>query len=106
MEILKVREDGFIRIPKDVLKKLNILAGSDVAFIEKEDEIRFVKADKEMIDAETKRVVEDLKAAYEEKFATEHNTDEHGVSDEDREIVRLVKEVRAELWEELYAHND
>ena len=47
-------------------------------------------------------LLEDLKAAYEEKLATEHNIDEHGISDEDREIVCLVKEVRAELVEKYY----
>ena len=43
-------------------------------------------------------LISNIKASYQDKLANEHNVDEFGISDEDREIVKLVKDVRTELW--------
>jgi len=106
MEISTITNTGYVKVPFEILKNLGLTNGSKVSFIKDGDKIIFKKIDKEIVDEDKKRMLDDLKAAYEEKLATEHNVDEYGISDEDREVVRLVKEIRAELWEKRYAHND
>ena len=106
MEISTVTNTGYVKIPNEILKNLNLKNGSRVSFVKEGNRIIIDKADAEIVDEESKIMLDELKAAYNEKLATEHNVDENGISDEDREIVKLVKEVRAELWEKRYAHND
>ena len=98
MEILKIRDEGFVRIPKDILKKLNVDEGDKVAFIEEDDKIVFVKADKTMIAESVKKAVEYLKEAF-------ADAEQFGLNDE-QEIVKLVKEVRSEMWKKRNAENN
>ena len=108
MEILIIQSEREIRVPNYILKKLNVNVndGDKVAFIEEDGKIVLVKADEQIIRISREEAINKAAEALRQKELTETNVDEHGISDEDREVVRLVKEVRAEMWEKLYASND
>ena len=106
MEISTVANTGYVKIPFEILKNLGLENGGKVSIVKDGDKIIVEKIDKELIENEKERRLNNLIAAYEEKLATEHNVDEFGISDEDREIVRIVKEVREEMWEERYAKSN
>jgi AbrB family looped-hinge helix DNA binding protein len=91
MEVAKITSRGQITIPIDVRKKLGVKEGDKVVFIE--DGGRFVVANAAKI------AFANMRAA----FAGE--AERLGLKDE-RDVVALVDEVRAEMWEERHANND
>jgi AbrB family looped-hinge helix DNA binding protein len=92
MEIAKVTSKGQITIPIDIRKKLGVREGSKVVFIEEESGKIIVTSAAEA----TKKAFAELREA----FAGE--AERLGLKDE-QDVVAMVKEVRAKIWEEKYA---
>jgi AbrB family looped-hinge helix DNA binding protein len=88
MEVAKITSRGQVTIPIDIRKKLGVKEGDKVVFIEDNNRIVVANA--------AKIAFADMRAA----FAGE--AERLGLKNE-QDIVELVDEVRAEMWEERYA---
>jgi len=91
MEIAKITSRGQVTIPIDIRKKLGVREGDKVIFIE--DQGRIVVANAAKIAFANMR----------DAFGGE--AERLGLKDE-RDVVALVDEVRAEIWEERHADHD
>jgi AbrB family looped-hinge helix DNA binding protein len=90
MEIAKITTRGQITLPIDIRKKLGVRDGDKVVFIE--DQGRIVVANAAKI------AFANLRAG----FAGE--AERLGLQDE-QDVIALVDEVRAQMWEERHAGN-
>jgi len=91
MEVAKLTSRGQITIPIDIRKKLGVREGDKIVFIEDQGQIKIVNA---------------AKIAFtnmREAFAGE--AERLGLKDE-KDVVALVDEVRAETWEKRNANHD
>jgi len=91
MEVAKITTRGQVTIPIDIRRKLGVREGDKIVFVE--DAGRIVVANA------TKIAFAELRGA----FAGE--AERLGLKDE-QDVVAMVDEVRAEMWEERYASND
>jgi AbrB family looped-hinge helix DNA binding protein len=91
MEVAKITSRGQITIPIDIRKKLGVKEGDKVIFIE--DGNRIVVANAAKIAFANMR----------KAFAGE--AERLGLKDES-DVVAIVDEVRAEMWQERYEDND
>ena len=90
MELAKIRPQGHIVIPPTIRKKLALREGDKIIFLEENGRI--------MIENSAMRAFELAQAA----FAGEaERLDIHTEAD----VVAMVKEVRAQRWEEKHAHH-
>ncbi|KAA5806237.1 AbrB/MazE/SpoVT family DNA-binding domain-containing protein [Thermoanaerobacterium thermosaccharolyticum] len=90
MELAKVTVQGQITIPKEIRKKLNIKDGDKVIFLEENGKIII----------ENSAIV----ALREAQDAFKGEAERLGLKDE-QDVVKLVKEVRNEMWEERHANH-
>ncbi|ADL67759.1 transcriptional regulator, AbrB family [Thermoanaerobacterium thermosaccharolyticum DSM 571] len=90
MELAKVTVRGQITIPKEIRKKLNIKDGDKVIFLEENGKIII----------ENSAIV----ALREAQDAFKGEAERLGLKDE-QDVVKLVKEVRNEMWEERHANH-
>jgi AbrB family looped-hinge helix DNA binding protein len=90
MEVAKITTRGQITIPIDIRKKLGVREGDKVIFIEEAGRIIVANA--------TKIAFSELKEAF------SGEAERLGLESE-QDVVKLVDEVRAEMWEERYADN-
>ena len=91
MEVAKITSRGQVTIPIDIRKRLGVREGDKVIFFE--DQGRIVVANAAKIAFANMR----------KAFAGE--AERLGLKDE-QDVIALVDEVRREMWEECYAHND
>jgi AbrB family looped-hinge helix DNA binding protein len=91
LDISRVKAKGQITIPVQMRDILGIKEGDKVVFVEQNGKVFLENA--------TKVAFREIQAA----FAGE--AEKSGITNEG-DVNRLVKEVRHELWEERYAHND
>ena len=91
MELAKVTSKGQITIPKSIRDMLDIKDGSKIIFLQKDDDI--------IIKNSAMIALEKIQKAF------EGEAERLGLKDE-QDVIELVDEIRAEMWEELYAHND
>ena len=90
MELAKVRPQGHIVIPPAIRKKLALRDGDKIIFLEENGRI--------VIENSAMRAFE----MAQEAFAGE--ADRLGIHTED-DVVAMVKEVRAQRWEEKHAYH-
>jgi len=91
MEVAKITSRGQITIPIDVRKKLGLKEGDKVIFIEEGDSIIFANA--------AKVAFRNMQKAF------EGEAERLGLKDE-QDVVKMVDEVRQEMWDKRYAGND
>jgi AbrB family looped-hinge helix DNA binding protein len=91
MEVAKITSKGQITIPIDIRKKLNLKDGDKVIFIEDGDKIVFANA--------AKIAFQNVQKAF------EGEAERLGLKNE-QDVIKVVDEVRKELWEKRYADND
>lgn len=91
MELAKVTMRGQITIPIEIRKKLNIKEGDEVVFLEENGRIILINSA--------------MLALLEVQDAFKDEAERLGLKDE-QNVVKLVKEVRKEMWEESHADND
>jgi AbrB family looped-hinge helix DNA binding protein len=91
MELAKVTVRGQITIPIEIRRKLNIKDGDKVVFLEENG--RIIMENSAML------------ALREVQTAFKGEAERLGLKDE-QDVVKLVKEVRKEMWEERHADND
>ena len=91
MEVAKITSRGQITIPIDIRKKLNLKEGDKVIFMEEGDNIIFANA---------------ANIAFRKmQKAFEGEAERLGLNDE-QDVVKMVDEVRQEMWDKKYADND
>jgi len=91
MEVAKITSRGQITIPIDIRKKLGVREGDKVVFIENQNHIVVANA--------AKIAFANLQAGFQGEAAR------LGLENE-QDVVRLVDEVREQMWKERYADND
>jgi AbrB family looped-hinge helix DNA binding protein len=91
MEIAKITSRGQITIPIDIRKKLGLKEGDKVIFIEEGSNIIFANA--------AKFAFRNMQKAF------EGEAERLGIKDE-QDVVKMVDEVRQEMWDDRYADND
>lgn len=90
MEIAKITANGQITLPANVRRNLNLKDGGKVAFVEQDG---------------TYTIINPLMMAIENaQKAFEGEAEKLGLTTDD-DVVKLVKEVRTEMWEKQNADN-
>ena len=91
MELVKITSNGQITLPKGIRRNLNLKEGGKVAFIEQDGVYTILNPLSLAI------------ANAQQAFAGE--AERLGLKTEE-DVVKLVKEVRQEMWERCNANND
>jgi AbrB family looped-hinge helix DNA binding protein len=90
MELAKVTTSGQITIPVQIRRKLGIKEGDKVMFLEEGNKVILLNS--------SRIALEKLQSAM------EGEAEKAGVNDE-KDVARLCKDVRKELYDERYARN-
>lgn len=91
MELAKITTKGQITLPVEIRKKLGVRNGDKVVFIEENG--RIIVENAAMLALKN---VQNAFAGEAERLGLESEQD----------VVKLVKDVRREVWDEKHAHND
>ena len=95
---VRVSNTGQIIIPPKILTKLDLNNGGNITFVEIDDKIILQNPKKSLVE-------ESLKALDEIIEGFKGEAERLGLKDEE-DTNKIVDEVRAEMWEKLYANND
>ena len=87
----QVTEDGMVKLPDNIQKALNVQKSGKVTFIEDNGKVSLMSPS--------------MFALRKLQIAMEGQAEELGLKSID-DVVKMIKEVRRELWEELHADND
>lgn len=91
MELAKVKSNGQITLPVDICRTLNLKEGGKVAFIKQDEGYTILNP--------LSLAIENAQKAF------EGEAEKLGLKTEE-DVVKLVKEVRKEMWEKQNANND
>jgi len=90
MDVSKVSKKGQVTIPIEIRKKLGLKEGDKVVFLEKNQNIILINANKLAFDEFQKEMAGEAEKA--------------GIKSE-QDIIDLVREVREQLWKDRHDHN-
>ena len=91
MELAKITPDGQIKLPTNILVKLGVKVGDKIIFVEDGNKI--------ILENAAKIAFSNIRTAF------SGEAEWLGIKDED-DIVKLVDEIREDMWKEKYADND